>query len=65
MRAIAASIEKQGGPDHGDRARSPMPFRQIAAVGVTPEAVQKALDTIDVQPTITAHPTEAKRVTRA
>ena len=28
-----------------------------------PENVQKALDTIDVQPTITAHPTEAKRVT--
>jgi phosphoenolpyruvate carboxylase len=35
----------------------------VAAANVTPEAVQKALDTIDVQPTITAHPTEAKRVT--
>ncbi len=38
-------------------------FATVAAHGVSPEAVQKALDTIDVQPTITAHPTEAKRVT--
>ncbi len=38
-------------------------FAVVAAANVSPEAVQHALDTIDVQPTITAHPTEAKRVT--
>jgi phosphoenolpyruvate carboxylase len=38
-------------------------FAMVAAANVSPEAVQHALDTIDVQPTITAHPTEAKRVT--
>lgn len=38
-------------------------FSVVAAANVSPEAVQKALDNVDVQPTITAHPTEAKRVT--
>ena len=38
-------------------------FATVAAHGVSPEVVQKTLDTINVQPTITAHPTEAKRVT--
>ncbi len=55
-------FEKQGGPDVVTGSLSHA-FSQIAAFGVTPENVQKALDTIDVQPTITAHPTEAKRVT--
>jgi phosphoenolpyruvate carboxylase len=54
--------EKQGGPDVVTGSLSHA-FSQIAAFGVAPENVQKALDTIDVQPTITAHPTEAKRVT--
>ena len=55
-------IEKQGGPDIVIGSLSHA-FGQVAAFGVAPETVQKALDTIDVQPTITAHPTEAKRVT--
>jgi phosphoenolpyruvate carboxylase len=38
-------------------------FSVVAAANVSPEAVQNALDSVDVQPTITAHPTEAKRVT--
>ena len=55
-------LEKQGGPDVITGSLSHA-FSQIATFGVAPETVQKALDTIDVQPTITAHPTEAKRVT--
>jgi phosphoenolpyruvate carboxylase len=55
-------IEKQGGPDIVIGSLSHA-FGQVAAFGVSPENVQKALDTLDVQPTITAHPTEAKRVT--
>ena len=55
-------LEKQGGPDVVTGSLSHA-FSQIATFGVAPETVQKALDTIDVQPTITAHPTEAKRVT--
>ena len=42
--ATAASIEKQGGPDEVTGSLSHA-FSQIAAVGVTPETVQKALDT--------------------
>ena len=55
-------LEARSGPDQvaGSFAHA---FAQVAAAGVAPEAVQHALDTIDVQPTITAHPTEAKRVT--
>ncbi len=55
-------IESQSGPDQVIGSFSHA-FALVAAAGVSPEAVQKALDTIDVQPTITAHPTEAKRVT--
>jgi phosphoenolpyruvate carboxylase len=36
---------------------------QIAQQGVTPETVQRVLAHADIGPTITAHPTEAKRVT--
>ncbi len=54
--------EKLGGPDVVTGSLSHA-FSQVAAFGVAPETVQKALDTLDVQPTITAHPTEAKRVT--
>lgn len=38
-------------------------FATIAAAGATGEAVAKALETAEAGPTITAHPTEAKRVT--
>ena len=55
-------MESRSGADHVPGSFSHA-FSVVAAANVTPEAVQKALDTIDVQPTITAHPTEAKRVT--
>jgi phosphoenolpyruvate carboxylase len=55
-------IEIQSGPDQVAGSFSHA-IAAIAAAGVDPAAVQKAIDTIDVQPTITAHPTEAKRVT--
>lgn len=38
-------------------------FSTIAAAGATGEAVAEALETAEAGPTITAHPTEAKRVT--
>ena len=38
-------------------------FATIAAAGASGEAVAKALETAEAGPTITAHPTEAKRVT--
>jgi phosphoenolpyruvate carboxylase len=55
-------LETHGGPDQllGSLSNA---FAMIAAVGVTPEAVEQALRHVDVAPTITAHPTEAKRVT--
>ncbi len=55
-------LESQGGPDHVVGSFSNA-FSVLAAANVSPEAIQKTLDTIEVQPTITAHPTEAKRVT--
>ncbi len=55
-------LKSQNGPDQVVGSFSNA-VATIAAAGVSPEAVQQALDTIDVQPTITAHPTEAKRVT--
>jgi phosphoenolpyruvate carboxylase len=55
-------LESQGGPDQVTGSFSNA-LSVVAAAGATPEAVQRVLDTIDVQPTLTAHPTEAKRVT--
>lgn len=55
-------METRSGPDQVPGSFSHA-FATVAAANVPPEAVQKTLDTIDVQPTITAHPTEAKRVT--
>jgi phosphoenolpyruvate carboxylase len=55
-------METRSGPDQVPGSFSHA-FAAVAASNVPPEAVQKALDTVDVQPTITAHPTEAKRVT--
>ena len=55
-------MENRSGPDQVPGSFSHA-FATVAAANVPPEAVQKALDTVDVQPTITAHPTEAKRVT--
>ena len=55
-------METRSGPDQvlGSFSHA---FATVAAANVPPEAVQRALDTVDVQPTLTAHPTEAKRVT--
>ena len=47
--------EKEGGPDVVSGSLSHA-LSQVAAFGVTQDRVQKALDTLDVQPTITAHP---------
>ncbi len=55
-------METRSGPDQVPGSFSHA-FSVVAAANVPPEAVQTALDTVDVQPTITAHPTEAKRVT--
>ena len=54
-------MENRSGPDQVPGSFSHA-FAVVAAANVDPEAVQRALDTVDVQPTITAHPTEAKRV---
>ncbi len=55
-------VEAQSGPDQVVGSFSHA-FSTLAAANISPEAVQAALDTVEVQPTITAHPTEAKRVT--
>lgn len=55
-------IEKVGGPDEVIGSFSHA-LAQIAAANVPPETVAEVLQTLDVGPTITAHPTEAKRVT--
>ncbi len=56
------AVEKQTGPDDvaGSLSQS---LAQAAANGVSDEQVSKVLGILDVGPTITAHPTEAKRVT--
>ena len=56
------AIEKQTGPDDvaGSLSQS---LAQAAASGVKDEQVSKVLQILDVGPTLTAHPTEAKRIT--
>ena len=56
------TLEKQAGPDEVGGSIS-QAFAEAAKLGVTAETVQDVLDKLDVGPTITAHPTEAKRVT--
>ena len=36
-------------------------FQQLRQAGVPPEKVQRCLDELEIQPVLTAHPTEAKR----
>lgn len=55
-------IERQGGPDEVIGSFSHA-LGQAAALGIEPETVGSVLEALDVGPTITAHPTEAKRVT--
>jgi phosphoenolpyruvate carboxylase len=38
-------------------------FKQLRDQGIKPDQVQSALNELRIRPTITAHPTEAKRVT--
>ncbi len=38
-------------------------FRELRQAGVTPEKLQRCLDELEVQPVLTAHPTEARRRT--
>ena len=56
------AVENISGPDDvaGSLSQS---LAQAAAAGVTGAQVAKVLSILDVGPTITAHPTEAKRVT--
>ncbi|MDE2445919.1 MAG: phosphoenolpyruvate carboxylase, partial [Alphaproteobacteria bacterium] len=56
------NIEKQSGPDEvlGSISQA---LAEAAKLGVTAQAVQAVLKVLDIGPTITAHPTEAKRVT--
>ena len=55
-------LEKQAGPDEVIGSFSHA-LAQVAAADVPPETVSRVLQMLDVGPTITAHPTEAKRVT--
>jgi phosphoenolpyruvate carboxylase len=55
-------LEQAGGADEVVGSFSNV-IGQIAASGYSAEAVQEALDGLCVGPTMTAHPTEAKRVT--
>ena len=55
-------LESMGGADQVVGSFSNA-FATIAAAGVTGEQVAEALATAEAGPTITAHPTEAKRVT--
>ena len=56
------TLEKQAGPDAVGGSLS-QAFAEAAKAGVSAETVQDVLAKLDVGPTITAHPTEAKRVT--
>jgi phosphoenolpyruvate carboxylase len=56
------TIEKQSGPDEVMGSIS-QAFAEAAKSGVSAEKVQAVLKELDIGPTITAHPTEAKRVT--
>ena len=55
-------LESMGGSDQVVGSFSNA-FATIAAAGVSGEQVAEALETAEAGPTITAHPTEAKRVT--
>ncbi|MGH6928083.1 MAG: phosphoenolpyruvate carboxylase, partial [Dongiaceae bacterium] len=55
-------IERDGGPDALPGTFSHV-IARAAAAGVEADAIQQLLDRTLVQPVLTAHPTEAKRVT--
>ncbi len=55
-------IERDGGPDAVIGSLSQV-LKDVAAAGAEAPEVADLIATADVQPTLTAHPTEAKRVT--
>ncbi|MGF7009319.1 phosphoenolpyruvate carboxylase [Aminobacter sp. BE322] len=55
-------LEQMGGADHVIGSFSNV-LGEIAAAGYPAEDIQATLDALSVGPTMTAHPTEAKRVT--
>jgi len=59
---VRRRIETAGGPDYLIGSFSNI-LADIAASGVEPDDLRAALRAFDVSPTLTAHPTEAKRVT--
>ncbi len=56
------TLEKQAGPDEVGGSLS-QALAEAAKAGVSAETVEHVLSILDVGPTLTAHPTEAKRVT--
>ena len=62
MMRARRQLETAGGPDQVRGSFSNV-LADVAALGVRPEEVGAALQHFEVGPTITAHPTEAKRVT--
>lgn len=62
MMRARRQMETEGGPDQVKGSFSNV-LSDVAALGVRPEEVGEALQAFEVGPTITAHPTEAKRVT--
>ncbi len=59
---VRRRLEAIGGPDQVKGTFSNI-LADAAASGISPETLTDALNKFDVSPTITAHPTEAKRVT--
>ncbi len=59
---VRRQIESSAGPDQviGSFCHA---LSDIAALGVLPETLGRTLENFEVNPTITAHPTEAKRIT--
>ena len=62
MMRLRRHVERTGGPDQVQGSYSNV-LASVAALGVGAEEVESALDELFVGPTLTAHPTEAKRVT--
>lgn len=59
---VRRTLESSAGPD-AVRGLFSNVLCDIASLDTEPEKLSQALDRLDVSPTLTAHPTEAKRVT--
>lgn len=62
MMRVRRQLETAGGPDQVKGSFSNV-LSEAAALGISPEEVGSTLRNFEVGPTLTAHPTEAKRVT--